>query len=229
MNLRINELCLIDLDISYINILEIENKKLFSNIIYSVNSLCNKEETEEKIVLYENLHIYDFSKDVSVFFDLFNIDFESKKILNALNKSIANSFNNEYNKKILLEEKLREALQIVREYIYDFEFQLEIKENLTLEDLLKVLSLKVDTEIMDGLKEKFIALIDVFSFLNISKLLIFVNVKSFFSNQELTEIYKHIMMRNLKVLFVESNIEDCILDYEYKTIIDNDFCIYKKF
>ena len=228
MKLRLNELCEIDFDIPYINVLEIENRKLFSNIVCSLNCLCMGGETEEKIVLYDKEKIYDLNKYASVCFDIFNFDYKNKKISSAINKYILNAINSEYDRKAKAEHKLYEALRIIIDFINELDFDFVYNENITIEDIIKIFSVSVDTEPTDRLSDRFRTYIDVVSALKIYKTVFFVNVRSYFTEEEWKDIFKYIMSRNLNVLFVEPYSEPEISDYECKTVIDNDFCVYKK-
>lgn len=228
MILKFNELCEINFDISYVNILEFENRKLFSNMINALYLLCDGQEADEKIVLFEKTKIYDLSKDCNLCFDIFSMDYENRKITSAVNKYIFNAVNSEYDKKIAIENKLRELVEILREFIYDLDFDLDFNNNVTVEDFIKILAIKVDAEVLDNPFVKIKTFIDIVSSLKLYEVIVFANVRSYFSDPELEELYKYIMMRGQKILFAEPFVNEKILNYEYKTIIDKDCFVYKK-
>ena len=66
-----------------VNVLEIYNKKLFYNLISILNENDNNME-DNQIVLMQNDERVSIEKNVLVLTDIFNIDFNSKKILNKL-------------------------------------------------------------------------------------------------------------------------------------------------
>ena len=55
------------------------------------------------------------------------------------------------------------------------------------------------------------------------KIICFVNLKSYFDNAELIELYKYAIYNKVAILLVESSMQDVALDYERKLIIDNEF------
>ena len=69
----------------YINILQIQDKKLFTNVINSLNdNINNIEDTKERIIILEGDTEIKIEKEVLMIIDVFNIDFNQKKIQNAL-------------------------------------------------------------------------------------------------------------------------------------------------
>ena len=67
-----------------VNVFEIYNQKLFSEIINTINNQCNGEDDDNSIVLMENEKRLKIEKNVYLLTDLFNIDFNAKKILNKI-------------------------------------------------------------------------------------------------------------------------------------------------
>ena len=69
----------------YINVLQIQDKKLFTNVINSLNdNINNIEDTKERIIILDNDTEIKIEKEVLMIIDVFNIDFNQKKIQNAL-------------------------------------------------------------------------------------------------------------------------------------------------
>ena len=64
-----------------INVLEIYNKKLFYNLITILNENDSGQE-DNQIVLFEDGIRVSIEKNVFVLTDMFNVDFNSKKITN---------------------------------------------------------------------------------------------------------------------------------------------------
>ena len=60
----------------YINVLQIQDKKLFTNVINSLNdNINNIEDTKERIIILDNDTEIKIEKEVLMFIDVFNIDF----------------------------------------------------------------------------------------------------------------------------------------------------------
>ena len=82
----------------YINVLQIQDKKLFTNVINSLNdNINNIEDTKERIIILDNDTEIKIEKEVLMFIDVFNIDFNQKKIQSALyNKIVSNTLVSRY-------------------------------------------------------------------------------------------------------------------------------------
>lgn len=76
-----------------INIMEIKNTKLFSHIIEILNQMVNGYEADEIILIDDNNLEMKVSQNVDILFDLFNIDYNSKKNLKKIYEIITNNIN----------------------------------------------------------------------------------------------------------------------------------------
>ena len=90
MKLRINGF---NNDINFsddnVNILEIKDTKCFTHIIETINDIINGYESNEIFLLDDENNEMNMSKEMYIALDLFNIDFNSKKILNKLYDKIS--------------------------------------------------------------------------------------------------------------------------------------------
>ena len=223
MILRIAAFNDILLDSNYINVLEIEDKKLFASVAAGINdSVHGKDidQAQEPLVLLKEEKIVDMSRDCLIYFDLLNIDFNDKKILTKLNQNILNILNQDIEEKQRAENLLDQSADIIRDIVYDFDFTLEMNESVKIEDFLKILGIKID--IPDTLMEKLCLLTELISCFKLCDLLVLVNAKCYFDTSQINQLYKHIMYKNITVLFLE-HIPDALLPYERKVIIDSDF------
>ena len=81
----------------YINVLQIQDKKLFTNVINSLNdNINNIEDTKERIIILDNDTEIKIEKEVLMIIDVFNIDFNQKKIQNALYNKIEKIYKQEF-------------------------------------------------------------------------------------------------------------------------------------
>lgn len=72
-------------------ILEVKDTKCFTHIIEAINNAVNGEETNEIFLLDDEFNEINIGKETYMVIDLFNIDFNSKKILNKLYEKIADN------------------------------------------------------------------------------------------------------------------------------------------
>ena len=205
-----------------INVLEIYDKKLFTNFIEYLNEQCNeKVEEDNKIVLMKDSKRQKIGKSIFLLTDLFNIDFNSKKILNKIyniiEQNIKNKQDDEINKMVIL---LRNYLI---EEINEIPFEFYMNSEIEIQDLLKIFNVKIDTSCYISMIEKIEFIIDIISNLKIAEILVIPNLKIYLNEKELLEIYKYSIYNNVKLLVVESICEDKLLKYEQKNILDENF------
>ena len=205
-----------------INVLEIYNKKLFTNFIEYLNEQCNeKAEEDNKIILVKDSKRQKIGKSIFLLTDLFNIELNSKKILNkiydVIEQNIRNKQDDEINKMVI---SLRNYLI---EEINEIPFEFNMNSEIEIQDLLKIFNVKIDTSCYISMIEKIEFIIDIISNLKIAEVLVIPNLKIYLNEKELLEIYKYSIYNNVKLLVVESICEDKLLKYERKNIIDENF------
>ena len=203
-----------------INVLEIYNKKLFYNLITILNENDSGQE-DNQIVLFEDGIRVSIEKNVFVLTDMFNVDFNSKKITNKLYNLLAENIKNrQYNE---LENISLELRNYLIEEINELPFEFNMKSELELSDLLKAFDLKIDTMCYTSVVEKIEFFIAIISILKIATILVIPNLKTYLDDDELLEIYKYSIYNNVKLLVIESKSSDELLKYETKNIIDEEF------
>ena len=203
-----------------INVLEIYNKKLFYNLITILNENDNGQE-DNQIVLFEDGIRVSIEKNVFVLTDMFNVDFNSKKITNKLYNLLAENIKNRKDNE--LENISLELRNYLIEEINELPFEFNMKSELELSDLLKAFDLKIDTMCYTSVVEKIEFFIAIISILKIATILVIPNLKTYLDDDELLEIYKYSIYNNVKLLVIESKSSDELLKYETKNIIDEEF------
>ena len=210
----------ISLEEGNINVLEIYNKKLFYNLITILNESDNDME-DNQIVLMQNDERISIGKNVFVLTDVFNIDFNSKKILNKLYSTLIENIKNRQDDE--LENITLKLRNYLIEEINELPFEFSIKSELELNDLLKAFELKIDTIYYTTIVEKIEFIIDIISTLKIATILVIPNLKIYLDENELIEIYKYSIYNNVQLLIIENSNSEELLKYEIKNIIDEEF------
>lgn len=208
----------------YISVLQIEEKILFTRIIEGINSkiLDIGDENMENIVLLEGEDELDFKKDVLLITDPWSFDFNQKKVQTRLFKYIENEYTIDSEKMktfISLFQKLEiEATDIWDELPFEFEY----KNMIGLAEYLKLLGLKIKVQ-DNSIIQRVMSIIDVIEYFQIAKLVIFVNIKLFFSEEQLREIYKYAQYKKVMLLLLETGKEEKPLSREKIYFIDSDY------
>ena len=213
----------IDFDNQFVNILEIENKQFFKTLVNEIYNIVELNYESNKIILTEDESIINLSKNVMLLFDIFNVDFNNKKILSKIFSKVANNIKLEKSIDNKYDEITLEVLKYMREQLNELSFEYTIKENIEIEDILKIINFKIDLEYYNKVDEKIMFLIDLISEFNLVKILILVNVKTYFTDEELVEIYKYCNYKEVNLLLIENTVNETLLKYEKKLYIDNDF------
>lgn len=205
-----------------VNVLEINNKDLYNKLVYRLNRKINMDEDFDDIYLYEDEKEIAISKHCNLVYDLFNIFSNQTKILKSFYEDIVKEYNytNEEQDRITLQKPL---IKSIKKILVEYDYELSVKEIIDIKDLLKVLDVKFDYNHYDNPFENILLLIDLISNFKISKVLILINAKCFFSEKELEEIYKMITYKKVNVLLVEFYKAQLNKECENKVLIDEDF------
>lgn len=205
----------IKFDNDSVNVMEIENKKIFYRFIKELNNIYFNN-TDDNILIFDNKkNEINFNK-FKMIFDFFNFDFNSKKYLGDVSKTISNSMDsnvkdsmvNEYNK---FGEKFFKSLN-------DIDLPITTDYETSYDCLLKQFNIKLNYN--DDLISNLFLLIDLNNQLNLNDIIVFVNLKQYLTNLELEELYKYSMIKQVNILLVDSQAYGCTLKYEKKLIID---------
>ena len=213
----------IDLNEASINILEVENKSLFKKIVTDFNNIIKNDYETKEIILSEEDNIKRIDKEVEIYIDILNIDFNSKELLSKLYSRIEKNILLEQSVDIKLLQILQELRTYMNEIVLEFPFDCNMKNEIQIKDLIKCLDIKLNTDYAESLEEKLFLLFDIIAEFNLKKILIFANLKSYFEDETLIEIYKSAIKNNLNLILIESKLCSEKIKYEKKLIIDKEF------
>ena len=187
-----------------------------------IEILNGEEEAESnEIVLLDNEKRVELKKNVLVFTDLFNIDFNSKKIITKIYNELIESIKKRQDDELEnLTIKLRNYLI---EEINELPFEFNINSELEINDLLKAFNLKIDTTCYTTIVEKIEFIINIIANLKMATILVIPNLKVYLEKEEIIEIYKYSLYNNIKLLILENSSNEKIENYEIKNIIDKEF------
>lgn len=206
-----------------ITVLEIHEQGLFMNLVNNINQLIQGEESTENIILIDEDKQVDWSKDAIMIIDFLNIDYNSRTILSKLYKQIENTYG--------LEDELRQEFnrivaklknnidEILEEYPFEFHF----KDGIGIQEYLKLLGVKIQSDYYITPIEKIFGMLDLIEVFGLYKLAIFVNLKSFFNQESLMEIYTYAQHKKIPLLVIENKRSKQIIKDEKKIVLDREF------
>lgn len=209
LQLKENEVC----------VLTVENPQSFLNILQDFDSQCRGE--DGAILLSDGEIILPMVNQVEIIWNPLQIDFNAKKILGRLYQEM---------KKISGEECCQDfqmIQQTMGQYLnalslklsYDISYSIEVD----IMAIYKLCDVKLDLDGID-VQQRLIEYIKLLSMLCNVKLLIFVNIKGFLSNEQIAELYKTAFYYKINVLLMESTQKER-LEGEKQYILDNFDCL----
>lgn len=216
----------------YIHVLQVEDAKLFARIVSSIrNGVHDIDYLEENILFTEEDKVVKMSKDIMLIIDIWNFDFNQKKIQTSLFQHIEQTFQVEYERMQQFNTSIKrlelEALDVWNEFPFSFSY----KENITIMDYLKMIGLKIKNEQNQGIIEHIFSIIDIIEYFHLAKLVVFVNIKLFLTIQELQEVYKYALYKKVPLLLLETGKEIAPIKNEKILFVDSDydeFLLYNK-
>ncbi len=204
-----------------VNVIEIYNQKLFASIINIINNQCKGEEPDNQIVLMENEKRINMDKEMYLLTDVFNIEFNDKKIINKIYNILVQNIKNRQDYE--LDNMALKIRNYLIEEINELPFEFNMDSEIDILDLLKVFKVKIDTTSYTTVVEKIEFIINIISTLSLAEILVIPNLKTYLAEEELLEIYKYSIYNNIKLLILENKCSEKLLKYEQKNIIDENF------
>lgn len=201
----------------------IENHKEFSVFLQGFVEQLNGD-GEGDLLLSDGTDSVDILKKCAIIFNPLCLDCNNKKILSSLFKELS-GYSNDF-----FAEKIAEINSLIINYFdnlqeksyYPLSFNLEVQPT----DLFKIYNVQIAVDNSDSVLEKIIEYLRVNNEICGLTMFVFVNLKSYLSEEELKELYKYCFYAKIFLLLVESHYQP-ILEDEDGWIIDKDLCIIK--
>ena len=214
---------IIKFDDESVKVINISNPKLFSNIIETINGQINGIDSNDVLLLDDNNDILCMDKEMYILSDLFNIDYNSKKILNGLYNLIRKNIEVEQN--FELENLVLKIRNYLISEINELPVEITMKQELEITEVLKMFGVKIDNSTYISVFERVELVINLLSTLKIANILVIPNLKQFLTEKELVEVYKYSLYNNINLLLIERNNSNK-LKYEENFYIDDNFDDY---
>lgn len=205
-----------------VNVLVIERKELFRRMIQELDKQIRGE--EGGFVLSDNNKTMKIDKEVCLILNPFALDINSRKALTGLYNELGKLGLNEENylKTCILKGQ-------IAEYIYDLlnqvDYALKFQDDFNLQSLFKALEVEFEAG-EENFLEGLVYFMDVCSKFQKIKILAFVNLKTYLTNDDLQKFYKEAFYRKMHLLLLENSIEQELAE-EVVCIVDDDLCVVK--
>jgi len=204
-------------DGSSINVLVIENRKMLAEMIQELSSQISGY--QGKFYFYQDGAEMSISEKIALMVDPFSMELNERDILNKLYSKIKLDALGE-EQYVATCSMLTEIERRIQELMNR---QSAMLESSSLDIITILRSMNVVFAPSESLLERLCDYIDVYSEYRKIALFVFVNIKSYFCEEDLELFYSHLTYHKKNVLLLERS-ESPILSQEKVTIVDDDLC-----
>lgn len=199
-------------------LLVVENRSVLTQLVQWL--YCYDESSDLK--LYDSKFQSLKNSEIMVISDLLGFTINSSAVVKAIQSDLLDQFNDKIELKNELEQVLVRATNLVVSQCIENELNLTYTE-LSVEKIISALDVRVDT-VANTLFEQIFEILQIFRYLVKKKLLIFVNVASYFKEEEIDVIKEFIELNQINVLFIEPR---RVFSYD-QYVLDEDFIILRE-
>jgi len=208
------------LEIAGLTSIVIESKSVFARIVKDIYDYENGNQAD--IRLFDKKQNSLSPSDILIITDIVTFDTNSASSLKIIYKDLEDAISLEPNKKIKIEYLLGEVWLAISKEAIHFELNLSI-EKISLQSIFKAANIKIENN-CESIFTKTMTILEFFKYLPKKKLLIFVNLGSYLSEEEMKTIEEYVMLKNTNVLLIDNH----VFPISKQTIVDEDFFIMHK-
>lgn len=196
-----------------ITMLVVEEVRLFANLVKDLYSFDE----------YKDLKLYDEkfkslkTSELLIITDILGFDVNAKPVLKLIYQDLEIQLNEKPEVKSMIDKLTATLGELIGYELLDHELDLE-QDEITVQELFKALGVQIETK-SDTIFEKIFEILQIFKYLSKKKILVFVNIASYLSLDELRSIQEFSELQNLTILCLErygiSGFPRYILDDDY--------------
>jgi CRISPR-associated protein Csn2 len=197
----------------------VEDTTVFSRLVRNLYQYQDKSEL--KIFDEQFRSIKD--SELMVVTDILGYDINAAPILKLIHANLENQLNEKPEVKSIIEKLANSITELISYECLENELDLEYDE-ITVLELIKALGVKIET-ISDTIFDKIFEILQVYQFLNKKRFLVFINVLSYLTVDEIQKTREYIELSNMDVLFLEprkrKDFPQYVLDKDYFLLSEN--------
>lgn len=203
-------------------ILIIKNHKFYAHILSLLSSiLYDKNKSTELLVIDAEKNI---TTNILLITDLYKIDFNDKNLLKEIYSQISKSIISDEEKCMRYQKLVDDFSAMLENELEDYNLEFDYKNDLTIENYLKAVSLKISRTTEEKLYDRLMNYVELVTELVNKPVLVLYNCLDYLEDDELMELVKYKNYKHLHMLFIENKGRevDSIAFKKYK--IDEDLC-----
>ncbi|HEM3697696.1 TPA: type II-A CRISPR-associated protein Csn2 [Streptococcus suis] len=197
----------------------VEDTTVFSRL---VRNLYQYQDVSELKIFDEQFRSIKDS-ELMVVTDILGYDINAAPILKLIHTDLENQLNEKPEVKSIIEKLANSITELISYECLENELDLEYDE-ITVLELIKALGVKIET-ISDTIFDKIFEILQVYQFLNKKRILVFINVLSYLTMDEIQKTKEYIELSNMDVLFLEprkiKDFPQYVLDKDYFLLSKN--------
>lgn len=215
----------IDVEPGYPTVLQIENQALFAR-------MCSSLRDGEGRYAYEPYTLWEGEDELKPSSSLMFID--TPFDLPWSDKSLMGEVSKRFEKLFLDDEELRGEIDSAAESIaskfltlgmamnadYGFDIEWDLRK------FVKAFGFGIDRTAQNSVFDSLIDFMSLALDAGCKKTLVFVNLKTFLTKKEVSELYRHVFFSKMSVLLLENKHDETEYEYESKRTIDLQFLEY---
>lgn len=197
----------------------VEDVRIFATIVRDLYSFDQSSELK----LYDQQFKSLKASDLLVITDILGFDVNAKPVLKLIYQDLEIQLNEKPEVKSMIDKLTATISELIGYELLDHELDLE-QDEITVQELFKALGVQIETS-SDTIFEKVFEILQIFKYLSKKKMLIFVNVASYLTLEELQSIQEFSELQDLKIIFLERyktpGFPQYILDTDYFLCAEN--------
>lgn len=156
--------------------------------------------------------------------DLYKIDFNDKNLLKEIYAQISKSIISDEDKCMRYQKLVDDFSAMLENELEDYNLEFDYKNDLTIENYLKAVSLKISRTAEEKLYDRLMNYVELVTELVNKPVLVLYNCLDYLEDDELMELVKYKNYKHLHMLFIENKGREVDSIAFKKYIIDEDLC-----
>ena len=203
-------------------ILIIKNHKFYAHILSLLSPiLYDKNKSTELLVIDGEKNI---TTNILLITDLYKIDFNDKNLLKEIYSQISKSIISDEEKCMRYQKLVDDFSAMLENELEDYNLEFDYKNDLTIENYLKAVSLKISRTAEEKLYDRLMNYVELVTELVNKPVLVLYNCLDYLEDDELMELVKYKNYKHLHMLFIENKCREVDSIAFKKYIIDEDLC-----
>lgn len=201
--------------------LVIENKTIFAKLI---QSLFNYNEDTLDVRIFDNQHNPLKKHELMLVTDILSYNVNTAATLKMIYSDLELQISQDPASKTAIEDMLGNVLIRINRELLDFPLDLSVSE-ISIQGALKALDVRIETS-GETIFERVFDIVQICKYLPKKSLLVFVNLSTYLSQQELDRVVEYALLQKINMLLLDNAIFDMPSD-AMQFVIDHDFILLK--